>query len=57
MSPDLQPRSEALLFMLETHMVAHSVAEGSAATIPKAAIRARATGEKDFMMKILRIDE
>lgn len=43
--------------MKHTKLTAHSVAEGSAATMPKAAIRARATGEKDFMMKILRVDE
>lgn len=31
-------------------LTAHSEAEGSAATMPKAAIKARATGEKDFMI-------
>lgn len=39
------------MLMLERHMVAHSEEEGSsAATMPKAAIKARATGEKDFMI-------
>lgn len=38
--------------MLERHMEAQSETEAavSAATMPKAAIKARATGEKDFMI-------
>jgi hypothetical protein len=36
---------------VKIELTAHSEAEGSsAATMPKAAIKARATGEKDFMV-------
>jgi hypothetical protein len=69
MSSALQPSSEALLFMLETHicyeesgqhrtylkpgqivLTAQSEAEGSATAKPAAASRAKAIGEKDFIV-------
>lgn len=37
-------------------LTAHSEAEGSAATMPKAAIRAKATGEKDFIVTFESVD-